>query len=142
MDRLREFLEVIRTQDVARKNFRGLLHVLIGRRITLDDGTEVSAGLTWRELAALLRDIRWDREVVRELGVDPEELPPRDRHRFWYNAISHAQVASPEAREAGDRLAEAVRPLGYTVSAAPGAPPSSPATKKRRRRRPRGESES
>jgi hypothetical protein len=121
MDRLREFLDSIRTQGVDRGSFLGLLHVLIGRRVTLEDGTVVSAGMTWRELAALLKKVRWDRESVNELGLDPANLPPRDRQRFWYAAISQASVYSTTAVAAGDRLAEAVKPLGYVVGPPPGA---------------------
>jgi hypothetical protein len=61
MDPLREFLKAVHERGVARGNFLGLLHVMIGRRVTLPDGTPVSAGLTWRELAALLKKVRWDR---------------------------------------------------------------------------------
>jgi hypothetical protein len=120
MDRLREFLDSIRTQGADRGSFLGLLHVLIGRRVALEDGTVVTAGMTWRELAALLKKVRWDRESVRELGLDPADLPPRDRQRFWYTAISQAGVHSAAAVEAGDRLAEAVKPLGYVIGPPPG----------------------
>ena len=48
----REFLEAVRTQGAATCPFRGLLHVLIGRRVSLPDGTAVSEGMTWREAAA------------------------------------------------------------------------------------------
>jgi hypothetical protein len=121
MDRLRELLEAVRKQGLARGNFRGLLHVLIGRRITLADGTVVSAGLTWRELAALLKRVRWDREAVRELGLDPATLPPRDRQRFWYTAIAQSDVGSGAAGAAGDRLTGPLEALGYAVSPRPGA---------------------
>jgi hypothetical protein len=126
MDRLREFLQAVGTHGAARGNFRGLLHVLIGRRISLTDGTLVSGGMTWRELAGLLRDLRWEPEAVRELGLDPATLPPRDRQRYWYGAIAGADVAGPQATTAGDRLAEAVRPLGYVIGSAPGAPAPAP----------------
>jgi hypothetical protein len=122
MDLLREFLEVVRSQGVAQGNLRGLLHVLIGRRISKADGTTVSGGMTWRELAAQLKKHRWDREAVRDLGLDPDQLPPRDREKFWYTAISQANVAGPEATAAGDELARALAPLGYVVGGAPGAP--------------------
>jgi hypothetical protein len=101
-------------------NFLGLLHVLIGRRVTRADGTPVSPGLTWRALADLLKSLRWNKDAVRELGLDPADLPPRDRQRFWYTAIAQAHVDSPEAVAAGDRLAALVLPLGYVVSPAPG----------------------
>ncbi len=121
MDRLRQFLEAVRQHGAARGHFLALLHVLIGRRITLADGTPVSAGMNWRDAAALLKRVRWDREAVRELGLDPARLPPRDRARFWYTAIAQAQIDAPEARRAGDGLAGTVRGLGYVVGAAPGA---------------------
>ncbi len=119
MDRLREFLNTIADQGAAQGNFLGLLHVLIGRRIVLEDGTAVSSGMTWRDLAALLKKVRWDRECVRELGLDPAQLPPRDRERYWHTAIIQANVGSDKAREAGDRISETVRPLGYVISPAP-----------------------
>jgi hypothetical protein len=123
MDRLREFLDAVRAQGVVGSHFLGLLHILIGRRIALDDGTPVSAGMSWRQLAALLRQVRWDREAVRELNLDPADLPPRDRQRFWYSAISQAHVNSAAASAAGDRFTAVLRPLGYIVGPAPGAPP-------------------
>jgi hypothetical protein len=119
MDRLREFLNAVKEHEAARDNFLGLAHVLIGRRVTRIDGTVVSTGLAWRELAAFLKKVRWDREVVRQLGLDPADLPPRDRQRYWYTAISRARVDSSEAKAAGDRLAAEVRKLGYEVGPAP-----------------------
>ena len=122
MERLRELLELLRTQGTARGNLLGLLHVLIGRRITTQDGTLVSAGVTWRELASLLKRIRWEPEAVREIGLDPTNLPVRDRQRYWYTAIAQAGVDRPEAAKHGDRLSAALQKLGYVVSPAPGAP--------------------
>jgi hypothetical protein len=121
MDRLRELLNLIRQHNLAQGNFLGLLHVLIGRRISLADGTLVSAGQNWRTAAALLKRVHWDREAVRELGLDPAQLPPRDRLRFWYLAITQAGVNRPEAAQAGDRLAAALQAHGYVVGPAPGA---------------------
>jgi hypothetical protein len=122
MDGVQTFLDELRQQGLAEGNFLGLLHVLIGRRVTRADGTLVSPGLTWRALADLLKSLRWNKDAVRELGLDPAALPPRDRQRFWYTAISQARVDSPEAAAAGDRLADVIRPLGYVVSPAPGGP--------------------
>ena len=121
MDQLREFLEAVRTQQAAKGRFRGLLHLLIGRRITTSDGTVVSAGMTWRDLAALLKKLRWDREEVRELGLDPADLPPRDREKFWYTAIARAGVLSDESSASADVLAGRLRALGYEVGPPPGA---------------------
>jgi hypothetical protein len=112
---MREFLDDLKEKGLARGNFLGLLHVLIGRRIEKADGTLISVGLTWREAAAWLKKVRWDKEAVRELGVDPAGLPPRDRERYWYTAIARARVDSPAAIDAGGRLAAAVAPAGYLV---------------------------
>ena len=121
MDRLRELLNAIKQDGHAQGNFLGLLHVLIGRRIKLPDGTEVSAGLTWRALAGILKRVRWDREAVRELGLDPAALPPRDRERFWFTAIAQAGLDTPAAAQAGDQLVEPLKKLGYVVGPAPKA---------------------
>ncbi len=126
MDRLRELLEAVGKAGLAQGNLRGLFHVLIGRRIALADGTVVSAGMTWRELAAHLKKARWDREAVRELGLSPEDLPPRDREKFWYTAIAQAAVAGPAATAEGDRLVEPLRGLGYEVGPAPRAGGAAP----------------
>ena len=118
MDRLREFLDVIREQGHATGNFLGLLHVLIGRRISTTEGEEVSKGLSWRDVSILLKKVRWDREAVRELGLDPDSLSPRDRQRYWYQAIAQAGVDSAPAGAAGDRLAQAVA-SAYDIGPAP-----------------------
>jgi hypothetical protein len=120
MDGVQSFLDELRRNGLAEGNFLGLIHILIGRRITRADGSVVSVGLTWRQLADILKSLRWSKDAVREVGLDPVDLPPRDRQRFWYTAIAQAKVDSPEAVTAGDRLAEALKPLGYVVSAAPG----------------------
>jgi hypothetical protein len=123
MDSLREFLEAVRQQGTAQGNFRGLLHLLVGRSITRSDGTVVSSGLTWRDLAALLKRLRWDPDTVRELGLDPAHLAPRDRQRFWYSAITQAQIDAAPARTAAEQLIEPLQTLGYVVSPGPGAKP-------------------
>jgi hypothetical protein len=120
MDRLQEFVEEVKRRDAAPGLFRGLLHVLIGRRVTREDGTVVSQGQTWRAAAALLKKVRWPREAVAELSLDPARLPPRDRQRFWYEAIRLAQLDSDAAAQAGDRLAERLKGSGYSVGPAPG----------------------
>lgn len=119
MDRLREFLDEQKKHPSAAGNFLGLLNVLIGRRITAADGTPVSAGITWRALAALLKQVRWEKEAVRDLGLDPAALPPRDRLKYWYTAIAQAGVDSNKATHAGDKLAQKLTALGYTVGPAP-----------------------
>ena len=119
MDGLREFLGDLKRHDYAQGNFLGLLNILIGRRIEAPDGTVVSNGIPWRVLADWLKRARWEKGVVREFGLDPASLPPRDRLRYWYLAIARARVDSPEATRAGDRLAERLRSAGYVVGRAP-----------------------
>ncbi len=116
MDALPALLELLKKNHLLRGNLQGLFHLLIGHRVTTADGVQVSKGLTWRELAALLKKLRWDTEAVRELGIDPDTLPPRDRQRFWYAAISHANIDSAAAREASERLAKTLSALGYLVA--------------------------
>ena len=119
MDALSEFLNDQHRQGTAQGNLLGLLHILVGRRLELPDGTLLSNGLTWRELAALLKKVHWPREAVRELGLNEDDLPPRDRVRFWYAAIAAARLDADKAREEGDRVAERLRELGFQVGPAP-----------------------
>ena len=120
MDSLRELLEAVRDRDLVRGRFRGLLHILVGRRITGADGTLISSGLTWRDAAALLKRLRWDREAVHELGLDPAHMPPRDRERFWYSAIARAGIDSSQAVADADELVKSLQDLGFAVGPAPG----------------------
>jgi hypothetical protein len=115
MDRLNGFLSNLKAKKLAQGNFLGLLHVLIGRSIADVDGNLISKGLTWRELAGLLQKIRWDRDAVKELGIDPDELPPRDRTRFWFLAFARAGLDSPKAAEAGKRMSKVLEQSGYLV---------------------------
>ena len=115
MDALSTLFEALKKSGQTEGNLLGFLHVLIGRTITKDK-TKITSGLTWRELAGWLKKMRWDPEAVRELGLDPKDLPPRDRQRFWYSAIMQAKVDGAEAQNAGDRFASTLRDLGYEVS--------------------------
>ncbi len=119
MDQLREFLETVKQTAAAKGNLRGLLHILIGRRITRPDGTVVSTGLSWREAANLFKLTRWEPDTVSELGLDAEALPPRDRQRYWYAAIAQSGVDTPAARTAGDKLAGALKKHGYVIGPGP-----------------------
>jgi hypothetical protein len=119
MDALSMFLDELKKSGHSKGNFLGFLNVLIGRRIERK-GTLVAGGLTWRELAGLLKKHRWDPDAVRELGIDPDQLPPRDRQRYWYTAITQSAVDSTAASAAGEKFAETLRGMGYTVSGAPG----------------------
>jgi hypothetical protein len=120
MDSLRELLDAVREKDIVQGRFRGLLHILVGRRITRQDGTVVSSGMTWRDLSSLLKRLRWDREAVRELGIDPATLAPRDRERFWYAAISRAAIDAPEAVASAEEMVPLVQELGFEIGPGPG----------------------
>ncbi len=120
MDARVDFLNRVREQGLDRGNLLGLLHIMIGRRIEAAEGRPVSSGITWRDLAGLLKKVRWPKESVEELKLQAEALPLRDRERFWYAAISQAGVDSPAAVQAGDALAELLRKDGYTIGPAPG----------------------
>lgn len=124
MDGIRDFLELVRSQGLAVGHFRGLLHIAIGRKVTTSAGAIVSSGLTWRELAAHLKLLRFDKDLVRDLGADPEALAPRDRTRFWYSAIALAHVDSAEALADAEKLAVKLKEHGYIVGPAPAMSPS------------------
>jgi hypothetical protein len=120
MDRVRQFLNDVKQRDLAQGKFLGLLNVLIGRRVALSDGTQISAGLTYRQLASYLKLVRWEPDAVAELGIDAKTLPPRDRERYWYQAIVQAHVDSPQATAAGDALAADLHAAGYEAGPPPG----------------------
>jgi hypothetical protein len=124
MDGIRELLSKARDAGLVAGNFRGLLHIAIGRKISRPDGTTVSTGVTWRALATELKQLRFDTELVRELGADPEALAARDRERFWYSAIALAKVDTADAFTEADRLAPKLKPLGFVV----GPPPTGAAS--------------
>jgi hypothetical protein len=119
MDALREFLDDLKGQKNTSRHFLGLLHLLIGRCISRQDGTVVSNGMTWRELAVQLKRLRWEPEAAGQLGLEIQDLPVRDRERFWYAVISRAGVTSDKAREDAERLADILRKKGYVVSPPP-----------------------
>jgi len=121
---LREFLDELKAHGQAEGHFLGLLHILIGRRIARKDGNVITQGLAWRDVAVWLKKMRWDRDAVLELGLKPEELPPRDRERYWYTVISRARVDSPAALQAADKLAAKLVELGYVVGLPPDTTPS------------------
>jgi hypothetical protein len=119
MDGLREMMADLKRHSYAQGNLQGLLQILIGRHLLKANGTLISSGLTWRAAARLLKKVRWDPEAVRDLGIDPAALPPRDRVRFWYLAIGHAALDTQTAAEAGDRLAAILNVHGYVVGPCP-----------------------
>jgi hypothetical protein len=125
-------LELVRDQNLAAGHLRGLFHIVIGRRITDANGVVVSSGITWRQLAAMLKEAKYDKELVREFVADPESLSPKDREKFWYSAVALAQVDGPEAHTQADQLAQRLTAFGLFVGPPPGGakPPAPPARKK------------
>ena len=120
MDTLSILFDELKKSGQTQGNFLGFLHVLIGRTIIrASEKAAVSKGLGWRDMAAWLKKTRWDPEAVRELGLDPDSLPPRDRLRYWYSAIMQAKVDSAAAIAAGDRFAAVLKERGYEVGSAP-----------------------
>ena len=118
MDPLRDFLESVRRHHVAQGNLRGLLHILIGRRSRRKMGRPCRRA-TWRELAAVLKKVRWDRQAAAELGIDLATLPPRDRGDS--GTLSSAVPPSIHPKRAGGRRLIASKKLGYEIGPAPGA---------------------
>jgi hypothetical protein len=129
MDQIRELLSAARDAGLTAGNFRGLLHIAIGRKVTRPDGTTVSTGVTWRALAGELKALRFDTELVREFGADPEVLAARDRERFWYSAIALAHVDSSEAVADAEKLIPKLKTLGYLVGLGPAGAIPAPAPK-------------
>jgi len=125
MDGTRTFLEIVLTNGLAEARLRGVFHIAIGRRVTATDGTTLATGSTWRTLAALLKELKYDKEWGRALGADPDVVAPRDREKFWYHVIALAKVDSAKARTEAEELASLLRPLGWIV----GPPPTQPTTR-------------
>jgi hypothetical protein len=124
MDGIRELLEAARTAELPAGRFRGLLHIAIGRTVSKPDGTKLSAGLTWREVATLLKNLRYDTELGREVGADPDTLSPRDRERYWYAVIALARVDSAAAVTEAEKLIGPLKDLGFVVTPPPGGTPA------------------
>lgn len=119
MEGIRDLLALARDEGLAAARFRGLLHVAIGRKVTRPNGTVISSGITWRELATHLKELQFDRELARTFGADPATLAPRDRERFWYSAIAQAHVDTPEASAEADALAVELKKRGFIVGPNP-----------------------
>jgi hypothetical protein len=121
MEGIRDLLETARTHGLIAGRFRGLLHIAIGRTVTKPDGIKLSSGLTWREVAALLKNLRFDPELGREVGADPDTLSPRDRERYWYAVIAMARVDSSEAMMEAETLIAPLKEHGFVVASTHGS---------------------
>jgi hypothetical protein len=109
------FLEFILKQGWAKGHLRGVFHIAIGRKVRTEEGHLVAGGSTWRELAAALKAVKFDKSLVKELGADPEALSVRDREKFWYAAIALSGVGSSEALAQAERLATKLERSGWYV---------------------------
>ena len=117
-----QFLNLLAEHQLAKGLMRGVLHLSIGRTVVrTSDNVVMCAGVSWRELAILLKESKFDRELARDLGADPDTLHPRDREKFWYSVIGLARVDSIAAREEADKLAKKLTPHGLTVLAPSGS---------------------
>ncbi len=119
---LLDLLNLVREKQYASQLLRGLFHVLVGRTIHSSQGDVISEGLPWRRAAELLKEAHFDRQLVRSIGLNPDDLSPKDRAKFWYQAMSRAKLDSAAVRAEGDQLAEFVMPYGFIIGPAPGVP--------------------
>jgi beta-phosphoglucomutase-like phosphatase (HAD superfamily) len=130
MDGVVQLLELARQQGWQRTHLRGLWHLAIGRALHDAQGRLLSPGSTWRELANILKQLKYDRDLVLTLGLDPESLLAKDRDKFWYYAIAATKLDTPEARQQADELKAQLAPLGIIVGSSthePGTINSTPA---------------
>lgn len=127
MDGTRTLLEIVLANGLAEARLRGVFHIAIGRRVTSADGTPLATGATWRALASLLKELKFDKDWGRPLGADPDVVAPRDREKYWYHVIALAKVDGPAARAEAEELTSLLRPLGWIVGPPPTQLPGRPA---------------
>ena len=117
-----QFLNLLAEHQLAKGLLRGALHLAIGRTVVrTSDHVVLCAGVTWRELALMLKDSKFDRNLAREVGADPDTLHPREREKFWYSVIGMARVDSTAAREEAEKLAKKLVAYGLHVEAPGGS---------------------
>ncbi len=116
MDAIRSMLARVRSPGFPTEHFPGLLHLLIGKTLVDTDGKVVSKGFTWRECASLLKTARIDPELARTLGLNPDDLPPRDREKFWYVALTRYPVGCEKAQQGAVSLVPWLAKSGLNVS--------------------------
>ncbi|MFM7113062.1 MAG: hypothetical protein ACKO26_18140 [Planctomycetota bacterium] len=116
MDAIRTMLARVRSPGFPNDHFPGLLHLLIGKTLVDLDGNVVSRGYSWRECANMLKTARIDPELARTLDLNPDDLPPRDREKFWYVALTRFPVASEKAKTCAAALVPWMAKAGIKVA--------------------------
>jgi hypothetical protein len=118
-----QLLNLLVEHQLAKGLLRGALHIAIGRTVvrTADD-TVLCNGVSWRDLAVLLKDSKFDRTLGKEVGADPDTLHPKEREKFWYAVIGLAKVDSTAARDEADKLAKKLAAHGLGVLPPGGVP--------------------
>jgi hypothetical protein len=113
MDGLSQLLITIRDEKLAVGRLAGLFHLLISDTIADQTGAIIGNGLTWRQLAQALKEARFDKGLVEEIGADPATLSPRNRERFWNIAIGLAMASGTGPAQA-EQLIRALKAHGYS----------------------------
>ena len=117
MDALDKFLLALKEDSICQGRFLGLIRLLVAYKIYDKNGDPVSLGVTFRTLAEKLKKARWDTSQINVLGINPKELPQRDRYRFWYVALVRSKVNDPAAIKEADDLANKIMNIGYQAIA-------------------------
>ena len=130
MDTISDFLDYIKSEGLVLGRLQGLCHICIGRTIHYNDKI-VSTGVTWRELAKLLKLLKFDKYLGTEVNADPEELNPKDRERYWYAVIGLAQPDGIDARTQAQELAQLLLPSHIYVDGFTSMPKAKPIRKSR-----------
>ena len=117
MEALATLLDHIKKQGLATGNVLGFFHVLIGRHMQRGRTAKSSPPACPRaKLYELAQEGPLGHQPGHRAEYEAEELPPKDRQRFWYGAIAKAGVDSAAAAKAGDLFGRKLEALGYQVS--------------------------
>ncbi|GEM_PF-292212 len=115
MDSIDQLLLVIKAKSLHLGRFLGLLNLLVAYKISDESGKEISLGLTFKQLSEKLKKNRWNPEDIEALGLKSEDLPQRDRLRFWFVALVRADIGGSKAIIEADTLAKAIKKIGYNA---------------------------
>ncbi|MSR31486.1 MAG: hypothetical protein EXR99_08280 [Gemmataceae bacterium] len=113
MDQLDHFISLVKSKGICQGRFLGFLHILVAYHILDNLGKPISTGMTWREAANRLRKNRWNPDDIELLGLKGEDMPQRDRLRYWYVAIVRSGIGSEKAAAEADALARNFKRIGF-----------------------------